>query len=83
MDRSHKEGLKHALMKRSSKTLLKTSTKRFQVNVRSAFAVTQAVLPEMQEHRFGRILFLSSMAAVNGGGVVSTPMPVQKRLSSA
>ena len=41
----------------------------FQVNVRSAFALTQAVLPEMRQQRFGRLIFLSSMAAVNGGGV--------------
>ena len=51
--------------------------KTFQVNVRSAFALTQAVLPEMRQQRFGRLIFLSSMAAVNGG-VVSTPYASSK-----
>ena len=43
----------------------------------SAFALTQAVIPEMRDRRFGRIIFLSSMAAVNGG-VVSTPYASSK-----
>ncbi len=51
--------------------------KTFQVNVRSAFALTQAVIPEMREQRFGRLIFLSSMAAVNGG-IVSTPYASSK-----
>ncbi len=51
--------------------------KTFHVNVRSAFALTQAVLPEMRQQRFGRLIFLSSMAAVNGG-IVSTPYASSK-----
>ena len=43
----------------------------FRVNVRSAFALAQAVIYEMKEQRFGRLIFLSSLAAYNGG-VVST-----------
>ncbi len=37
------------------------------VNLRSAFLVTQAFLPGMRDRRFGRIVFLSSVAAQVGG----------------
>ncbi len=37
------------------------------VNLRSAFLVTQAFLASMRERRFGRIVFLSSVAAQVGG----------------
>ncbi|MBX6316630.1 MAG: SDR family oxidoreductase, partial [Isosphaeraceae bacterium] len=39
------------------------------VNLRSAFLVTQAVLPAMRARRFGRLIFLSSVAAQLGGVV--------------
>ncbi len=39
------------------------------VNLKSAFLVTQAVLPGMQARRWGRIINLSSMAAQVGGVV--------------
>jgi 3-oxoacyl-[acyl-carrier protein] reductase len=39
------------------------------VNLRSAFLVTQAFLPSMRARRFGRIVFLSSVAAQVGGVV--------------
>ncbi len=39
------------------------------VNLRSAFLVTRAVLPAMRRARWGRLIFLSSVAA-NIGGVV-------------
>ena len=39
------------------------------VNLRSAFLVTQAVLPGMRERRWGRLVFLSSVAAQVGGVV--------------
>ncbi len=39
------------------------------VNLRSAFLVTQAFLPSMRSRRFGRIVFLSSVAAQVGGVV--------------
>jgi 3-oxoacyl-[acyl-carrier protein] reductase len=39
------------------------------VNLRSSFLVTQAVLPAMRAARWGRLIFLSSVAA-NIGGVV-------------
>ena len=48
-----------------------------QANVRSAFALTQAVFPEMRDQNFGRLIFLSSLAAVNGG-VVSTAYAASK-----
>lgn len=38
-------------------------------NLRSAFLVTQAVLPGMRERQWGRILFLGSVAAQVGGVV--------------
>jgi 3-oxoacyl-[acyl-carrier protein] reductase len=37
------------------------------VNLKSVFLVTQAVLPGMREHRWGRIINLSSVAAQLGG----------------
>ncbi|WP_063736191.1 SDR family NAD(P)-dependent oxidoreductase [Streptomyces sp. RTd22] len=37
------------------------------VNVRAPFLMTQAVLPGMVERGWGRILFISSIAALNGG----------------
>jgi len=37
------------------------------VNLKSAFLVTQAVLPKMRERRWGRIINLSSVAAQLGG----------------
>ncbi|CAH1666292.1 SDR family NAD(P)-dependent oxidoreductase [Chelatococcus asaccharovorans] len=49
----------------------------FAANVRSAFIVTQEVLPDMREMEFGRLVFLSSIAAVNGG-VISTPYAASK-----
>ncbi|HUA78673.1 MAG TPA: SDR family oxidoreductase, partial [Acetobacteraceae bacterium] len=39
----------------------------FATNVRSAFLVTQAVLPDMRDLAFGRLIFLSSTAAQTGG----------------
>lgn len=36
-------------------------------NLKSAFLVTQAVLPAMRARRWGRIIFISSVAAQNGG----------------
>jgi 3-oxoacyl-[acyl-carrier protein] reductase len=43
----------------------------FAVNVRSAFLVTQAVLQDMRDLNAGRLIFLSSTAAMTGG-VIST-----------
>lgn len=37
------------------------------VNLRSPFLLAQAVVPGMRERRFGRILFVSSVAAFTGG----------------
>jgi len=39
------------------------------VNLKSAFLVTQAVVPGMRERRWGRIINLSSVAAQTGGAV--------------
>ena len=39
------------------------------INLRSAFLVTQAVLPGMRARRWGRLIFLSSVAAQLGGVV--------------
>lgn len=36
-------------------------------NLTSAFLVSQAVLPEMRQRKFGRLIFLSSVAAQTGG----------------
>lgn len=49
----------------------------FATNVRSAFLTTQAVLSEMRERRFGRLIFMSSIAAMTGG-VISTPYAASK-----
>lgn len=37
------------------------------VNLKSAFLMTQAVLPQMRSHRWGRIINISSVAAQTGG----------------
>lgn len=47
------------------------------VNLKSAFFVSQAVLPAMRAARFGRIINLSSTAA-HVGGVVSAPYAASK-----
>jgi len=39
------------------------------VNLKSAFLLTQRVLPSMRKRRWGRIINLSSVAAQNGGAV--------------
>ena len=39
------------------------------VNLKSVFLVTKALLPGMREHRWGRIINLSSIAAQTGGVV--------------
>lgn len=39
----------------------------FRVNLKSAFLMTQAVLPAMQERRWGRIVNVGSGAASSGG----------------
>ena len=41
----------------------------FAVNVRGAYNITRRVAPGMAERGFGRIVFLSSVSAVRGGGV--------------
>jgi 3-oxoacyl-[acyl-carrier protein] reductase len=38
-----------------------------QLNLKSAFLITQAVLPRMREKRWGRIIYISSIAAQIGG----------------
>lgn len=43
----------------------------FAINVRAAFALTQAVIPEMSQRGFGRLIYLSSLAAITGG-MIST-----------
>lgn len=43
----------------------------FSINVRAAFALTQAVIPEMSKQGFGRLIYLSSLAAITGG-MIST-----------
>lgn len=48
---------------------LATFDEAINVNLRSAFLVTSAVLPEMRRKRWGRLIFISSVAA-NIGGVV-------------
>ena len=60
-----------------SDNTLEDFDRTFAVNVRAAFALTEAVLPAMRQQRSGRLIFLSSMAAVNGG-VVSTPYAASK-----
>jgi 3-oxoacyl-[acyl-carrier protein] reductase len=39
----------------------------FAINVTASWQLTRAVLPGMIERRFGRILYVSSVAALNGG----------------
>jgi len=41
----------------------------FAVNVRGAYNITRRVAPGMAKRGFGRIVFLSSVSAVRGGGV--------------
>jgi NAD(P)-dependent dehydrogenase (short-subunit alcohol dehydrogenase family) len=41
----------------------------FAVNVRGAYNVTRVLVPGMAERGFGRVVFLSSVSAVRGGGV--------------
>lgn len=41
----------------------------FAVNVRGAYNITRQVVPGMVEQGFGRVVFLSSVSAVRGGGV--------------
>jgi 3-oxoacyl-[acyl-carrier protein] reductase len=48
---------------------LATFDEAINVNLRSAFLVTSAVLPEMRRKQWGRLIFISSVAA-NIGGVV-------------
>ena len=43
----------------------------FRINVTGAFLVTRAFLPAMRELDWGRVVFLSSLAAVRGGGFFS------------
>jgi 3-oxoacyl-[acyl-carrier protein] reductase len=38
-----------------------------QINLKSAFLITQAVLPKMREKKWGRIIYISSVAAQLGG----------------
>ncbi len=49
----------------------------FTVNVRSAFIMTQAVIGEMRDAKFGRLIFLSSNAARTGGSM-SAPYAASK-----
>lgn len=49
----------------------------FAVNVRAAYALTQLVLPDMRELKWGRLIYLSSSAARNGG-VISAPYAASK-----
>jgi 3-oxoacyl-[acyl-carrier protein] reductase len=44
----------------------------FAINVRSAFLMTQAVLPDMRDLKWGRLIFLSSNAARTGGSMSAT-----------
>ena len=46
---------------------LATWDKTFAVNLRAPFIVTSAVLPDMRQRRWGRLLFISSTAAKVGG----------------
>jgi 3-oxoacyl-[acyl-carrier protein] reductase len=39
------------------------------VNLRAPWLLTRAVLPDMLERNFGRLLYVSSVAALNGGVV--------------
>jgi 3-oxoacyl-[acyl-carrier protein] reductase len=47
------------------------------VNVRGAFAVTQEVIESMRDREFGRLIFLSSIAAAVGG-LISTAYATSK-----
>ena len=46
---------------------LKQWRETIEVNLTSAFLVSQAVLPVMRQRRWGRLIFLSSVAAQTGG----------------
>jgi 3-oxoacyl-[acyl-carrier protein] reductase len=48
---------------------LETWERAMHVNLRAPWLLTQAALPGMLERGFGRILYLSSVAALNGGVV--------------
>lgn len=56
-----------------TRTIDETTTEDFDLmiraNLRSTFLVTQAALPSMRKHRWGRIIMLSSIAAQTGGSV--------------
>ncbi len=41
------------------------------INLRASFLLARAVLPGMRERGYGRILFISSVAAFTGGHVMS------------
>lgn len=45
----------------------------FRVNALGVFLATQAVLPEMLRQRYGRIVNVSSVSAIRGGGVFGGP----------
>ena len=49
----------------------------FAVNVRGAFVAAQAVLADMRDANFGRLIFVSSLAA-RTGGMISTPYAASK-----
>ena len=49
----------------------------FAVNVRGAFVAAQAVLADMRDAHFGRLIFVSSLAAKTGG-MISTPYASSK-----
>ena len=48
---------------------IETYDKVMAVNLRSAFLMTEAVIKEMVEHKWGRLVFVSSIAARIGGMV--------------
>jgi 3-oxoacyl-[acyl-carrier protein] reductase len=48
------------------------------VNIKSVYLCTQAVLPYMKKQGYGRIINLSSIAARNGGGVGATHYSASK-----
>ena len=50
------------------------------VNLRAPFLLAQRTLPGMQERRFGRILFISSVAAFTGG-LIGPQLGLAKRRS--
>jgi len=56
-----------AIVKPWSKVNLHDWDHTYQVNVRSEFVLCRAVVPGMRERRWGRLIFLSSVAAHTGG----------------